>query len=219
MFLATSAVHIRFSRLALNVIWVPFFACLSFWLLKRGLDERRQVWFLLAGIAGGVGFYFHFGARLIVPMLIAVLVSQCLAARRDLRLWVRGMGSVAAGTFLALSPLLANLSNNPELLTAHTNKRGIWNHWQDLANRYETTPGDKAGIVWEQVKRTFFAFTSEPDSRFGAFMYRFMDQPLLPSIIAALAIAGVAVLCWRWRTEAARITLIWLAVPVCSRAS
>ncbi|CAN5517980.1 hypothetical protein BH23CHL2_BH23CHL2_05700 [soil metagenome] len=212
-FLATSAVHIHFSRLALNVIWVPFFTCLSLWLLKRGLDERKDVWFLLAGIAGGVGFYFHFGARLIIPILIAILISQSLVNRRDWRIWVRATGFIVLGAFLALSPFLSNLSNNPELLTDHTNKRGIWNHWHDLADRYDTVASDKTGILWEQVRRTFFAFTTEPDSRYGAFMYRFMDQPLLPTIIAVLAISGVVALSLRWRSDAARITLIWLTMP------
>lgn len=211
--LATSAVHIHFSRLALNVIWVPFFTCLGLWLLKRGLDDRRDVWFLLAGIAGGIGFYFHFGARLIVPMMVAILVTQAVIRRAEWRRWLAAAGYLLGGAALALSPLLANLSNNPELLNAHTNKRGIWNHWQALAERYDTVPDDKAGILREQIQTTFFAFTSEPDSRYGAVMYRFMDQPLLPGLVAALAIVGVVVLCLRWRSESARIMLVWLAVP------
>ena len=211
--LATSAVHIHFSRLALNVIWVPFFTCLSLWLLKRGLDERRDVWFLLAGIAGGVGFYSHFGARLIIPIMGLILLSQCLVKRHEWRSWTRGFGLIIAGALLALSPFLSTLSKDPTLLTAHTNKRGIWNHWQDLAGRYKLAPSDKFGILWQQIKHTFLAFVSEPDSFYGAFIYRFMDQPLLPSIIAALAMLGIIALCLRVRTDAARLALIWLVVP------
>lgn len=218
LLLATSAVHIHFSRLALNVIWVPFFTCLSLWLLKRGLDERRESWFLLAGIAGGIGFYFHFGARLIVPMMVLILVTESVIKRDAWRQWLRATGFVLGGALLALSPLLANLSNTPELLNAHTNRRGIWNHWQTLADRYETVPANKAGILWEQIERTFLAFVAEPDSRYGAVTYRFMDQPLLPAVIAALAIVGILVLCLRWRSEAARITLVWIVVP-CAFAS
>ena len=211
--LATSAVHIHFSRLALNVIWVPFFTCLSLWLLKRALAERRDSWFLLTGIAGGIGFYFHFGARLILPMLCAALAAQCLVARHDWRVWTRALGLITVGALLALSPLLANLSNNPELLTAHTNKRGIWNHWDDLAARYGTDPADKVGILWEQVRHTFFAFVTEPDSFYGAFMYRFMERPLLPAAVAALASLGLVVLLLQMRSEAARLALLWFAVP------
>ena len=150
---------------------------------------------------------------MIVPIMALILLSQCLAQRRLWRNWARALGFILAGATLALSPFVATLSNNPELVTAHTNKRGIWNHWGDLAGRYEMPPSDKGGILWEQVKRTFLAFVSEPDSFYGAFIYRFMDQPLLPSIIAALAMVGIVWFCLRIRTDASRLVLIWLAVP------
>ncbi len=212
--LATSAVHIHFSRMALNVIWVPFFTCLALWLLKRGMDRRGDVWFLLAGIAGGIGFYFHFGARLILPMLGLLLATQLVADRSRWRTWIQAMIFVATGGLLALSPLLAHLSSDPQLLTAHTDKRAIWNNWERLAERYDLDVSDKAGIVWEQIRLTFLAFISEPDSRYGANMYRFMDMPLLPSLLATLAIIGLVALAFRIRTNRARIVLVWFVVPV-----
>ena len=79
--LVTSTVHIHFSRLAINVIEVPLFASLSLWLLARGICRRDDRWYLLAGMAGGLGFYFHFGARLIAPILVLVLLGQFVFAR------------------------------------------------------------------------------------------------------------------------------------------
>ncbi|HYI13908.1 MAG TPA: glycosyltransferase family 39 protein, partial [Thermomicrobiales bacterium] len=49
--LTTSAVHIHFSRLAINVVEVPFFACLCLWFVVRGVTTRRDIWHLLAGIS------------------------------------------------------------------------------------------------------------------------------------------------------------------------
>lgn len=212
--LATSAVHIHFSRLALNVIEMPLFACLSLWCLARGITQRGNVWYLSAGILGGLGFYFHFGARLLAPVLLLILVGQLISAPRDWRAWLRGAGLTGFGGLLALSPMLAHLSSNPRLFTDHVGSRGIWNHWDRLAGRYGTEPADKAGILWEQVLVTLEAFALRADSVYGAQFYTFADAPLLNGVLAALALAGLVLLCVRVRTLHARLVLIWFLVPV-----
>ncbi len=212
--LATSAVHIHFSRLALNVIEMPFFACLSLWCLTRGLSHRGDVWYLLAGIAGGLGFYFHFGARLLAPVLLLILAGQLLVSPRDWRTWGRSIGVTGLGGFLALSPMLAHLSSNPHLFTDHMGSRGVWNHWERLADRYGTDSSDKIGILWEQVVWTVRAFTVQGDSLYGAQFYTFMDAPLLNLILVPLALLGLVLLCVRLRTLQARLLLVWFVVPV-----
>ncbi|CAN5306393.1 hypothetical protein BH23CHL1_BH23CHL1_12630 [soil metagenome] len=212
--LATSAVHIHFSRLALNVIEMPLFACLSLWCLARGILKGGNVWYLSAGILGGMGFYFHFGSRLLAPVLLLVLIGQLISAPRAWRAWLRVSGLTGFGGLLALSPILAHLSSNPHLFTDHMGSRGIWRHWDRLALRYGTEPSDRAGILWEQVVVTFHAFTRQADSPFGAQFYTFANAPLLNGILATLALLGLVVLCARIRTPHARLLLIWFAVPI-----
>lgn len=213
LFLATSTVHIHFSRLGLNVIEMPFFACLSLWLLARGLKQQRDHWYVLAGIFGGIGFYYHFGARLIAPILLLVLIGHLIADRVAWRDWLRGIVLTGIGGLLSLSPLLAYLSSHPNLLTDHVEQRGIWNHWEDLAELHGTVPSDKVGILWGQVARTIEAFIWRPDPGYGAFFFTFFDAPLLNAFLAPLAMLGLAALCLRLRDPGARLVLLWFVVP------
>ncbi len=212
--LVTSTVHIHFSRLAINVIEVPLFASLSLWLLARGICRRDDRWYLLAGMAGGLGFYFHFGARLIAPILVLVLLGQFVFARSAWRHWLRGTMITGVGGVLALSPLIMHIAGNPEEFTGHMAERGIWHHWQDLANLFHTVPSDKAGILWGQTQRTFEAFYSRPDPAYGAFFYTFMNAPLLGAIITLFALAGLFIFLLHAREMRARLILIWFIIPI-----
>lgn len=212
--LATSAVHIHFSRLALNVIEVPFFASLSLLFLARGLTRQRDHWYLLAGLAGGFGIYFHFGARLIPFILLLVLLGRRMAASGGWGVWLRQIALVGLGGFLALSPMLAYLSNDPATFNAHVQERGIWKHWEQLASRYDTLPSDKLGIIWGQTRRSIEAFTSLPDPSEGAGFYTFMDAPLLNGIEAPLALLGLLWLCLYLWQQRSRLLLIWFVVPL-----
>ena len=212
--LATSAVHIHFSRLAINVIEVPFFACLCLWFVVRGLDTRRDIWHLLAGMSAGLAMYFHFGGRLIGVVLALMLVTQLAGDRRHYRTWLRAIALAAFGGLLTISPLLAHLASQPEELTGHVASRGIWNHWDDLAAQFDTEPSNKIGIVWEQLVRTLAAFATQPDPTTGAQFYTFMDAPLLNPVLATSVFLGLAALCLRRRTVQGRVLLIWFVVPI-----
>jgi hypothetical protein len=122
--------------------------------------------------------------------------------------------AAGAGGLLALSPLLAHLSSQPDTLTGHVAARGIWNHWDDLAERFGTEPSNKAGIVWEQIVRTITAFVTQPDPAYGAQFYTFMDAPLLNAVLAPLALLGLAALCLQPKTLRARVLIIWFVVPI-----
>ena len=122
---------------------------------------------------------------------------------------ITGIGGV-----LALSPLIMHIAGNPEEFTGHMAERGIWHHWQDLANLFHTVPSDKAGILWGQTQRTFEAFYSRPDPAYGAFFYTFMNAPLLGAIITLFALAGLFIFLLHAREMRARLILIWFIIPI-----
>ena len=214
LLLAISTVHIHFSRLAINVIEVPLFASLSLWMLARGIGRRDDRWYVLAGMAGGFGFYFHFGARLIAPILVLVLLGQFLFVSSEWRQWFRGTVLTGIGSLLALSPMITHEIGNPEEFFGHMSERGIWQHWDDLAKLFHTVPSDKVGILWGQTQRTFEAFYSRPDPPYGAFFYTFMNAPLLGDILSLCALAGVVGFMLRPRDMRARLILIWFIIPI-----
>ena len=214
LLLTISTVHIHFSRVAINVIEVPFFASLSLWLLARGICRRDDRWYLLAGMAGGFGLYFHFGARVLPPILLFVLLGQVAFEPSQWRTWLRGTALTAIGGLLSLSPLITHVIGNPEEFFGHMGDRAVWNHWKDLARLFHTVPSNKIGILWGQTQRTFEAFYSRPDPPYGAYFYWFIHAPLLGAILSICALAGLVSLVFGPRDMRARLILIWFTLPV-----
>lgn len=208
--LSGSAVHIHFSRLALNVIEAPFFVCLSLWFLWKGLVRQRAIWFLVAGLAGGLGWYFHFSARMIAPLLGVILLWQLLARQLTLAQTIRGGVLTALGSLLGLAPFLRHTLAEPGQLSDHVNGRLLWNTWADAAATYHTSPGDWGGVLGGQANATLAAFFQRPDN--DAF-FGFGGTPLLSVIVAPLAFLGLCALCLRPRSRTSSILLSWFLVP------
>ena len=210
LLLAGSAVHINFSRMALNVIEAPLFACLSLWLLWRGITSRRLLWYLLAGIAGGLGCYFHFSARIVVPMLALALLWQAIVRPSAPRHTAQGVGVTALGGLLSLSPFLADTLEDPSQLSDHMNSRLIWNNWAETVASYQTTPGDWFGVARGQLHATFAALLQTPDRDT---FFDFAQIPFLSAIIVPLVVVGLAALCARPRSLSSGLILSWLLTP------
>ena len=72
VFLAISDVAIHFSRQEFSNITTPFFLCLGFYFLFRGLRNGRMLEFIVAGYAFMFNLYFYLGGRLTPFILIGV---------------------------------------------------------------------------------------------------------------------------------------------------
>lgn len=214
LILAISTVHIHFSRTAVNVIEVPLFASLSLWMLALGIRRREDRWFLLAGLAGGFGLYFHFGARLIPPILALVLFGQFAFARSEWLHWLRGTVLTGIGGLLSLSPIITHFVEFPRDFFSHMDERLIWNNWGQLATLFHTVTSNKLGILWGQTQRTFEAFYSRPDPAYGAQFYTFMNAPLLGAVLSVCAFAGLVDLVLHVRDLRSRLILIWFVIPI-----
>jgi 4-amino-4-deoxy-L-arabinose transferase-like glycosyltransferase len=210
LLLAGSAVHINYSRLALNVVEAPLFAFLALWLLWKGMTTERPAWYLLAGIAGGVAWYFHFSARIIAPVLGLALLWHWAARRLGPGRALRDIALTATGGLLSLSPLFAFSLTNTGQLTNHVNSRLVWNLWPETAAAFQTTPDDWFGILRGQTYATLAALIQRPDEH-GFF--DFAQTPLLSVIIAPLAVLGLVALCARPREPRAIVLLSGFAVP------
>jgi hypothetical protein len=208
--LACSAPHIHFSRMALNVIEAPLFACLGLWFLWKGLTTQRAVWYLLAGIAGGLGWYFHFSARIVAPVLAVVLLWQCLARQTSLVQTIRGTALTAMGGLLSLTPLLSHTLTTPGDLDSHVNMRLIWNAWAETAQNQHTTPDDWRGILIGQTYATLTAFVQHSDV--GVF-FPFSSSTLVSVLVAPFVVLGFVALLTRPRSLPTILLVSWFLVP------
>ncbi len=74
LFMAGYHVHIHYSRLALNNVWVTLAAVLTLLCLWQGLQTRQSWLCALGGIAMGLGQYTYFGARLLPIVVVTWLL-------------------------------------------------------------------------------------------------------------------------------------------------
>ncbi|MDP8924165.1 MAG: glycosyltransferase family 39 protein, partial [Chloroflexota bacterium] len=208
-FLAGAAVHVHFSRVGLNVAQVPLFATLSLLLLWRGHRTGRAAWWLLAGIAAGLGVYFHFAARLL-PVVIALFMGYLLVgAPRRWRAWGAHVLLLSLGAAMALSPLVVHLAAQPHQLTEHTDQRLIFRHWDRMVEQHRSA--DPIAIAWGQVALNLMAFVGQADA---SQFFTFTGAPLLNGLTAPLAALGTALVMVRLREPRCALVFFWFWVFV-----
>lgn len=211
LLLAGSAVHIHFSRTALNVIEAPFFACLSLWLLWKALTTERALWYVLSGLAGGLGFYFHFSTRMVAPMLAIVLLWRFVARLSSLPQTARALLLTGSGGLLALTPFLSHTASQPSQLSDHVSGRMIWNHWTSTAQRYNVPTTDPIGVIGGQIQSSLAALIQRPDIDV---FFSFAGLPMVNVAVAPLVLLGLAAVALRPRTPRYALIGIWFVTAV-----
>ena len=93
LLLLTSRWHIHHSRLALRGILVPLWLCLSFVAYFYALKKRRIIYYIIAGIIFGLGFYTHIAFRLAPVILIFPLIWLI---RKNVLTWRGDKDKIAA---------------------------------------------------------------------------------------------------------------------------
>ncbi len=199
------ALHIHFSRLAINNTSDLLMAITAFALLHSGLRRGRTDRFLLAGLVTGFSLYFYTGARLI-PLLMAGFAVLWLIRypdARDQRL--KGL-LVMFGAFLVVSlPLLRHFQTHPHDFMARWVQVGILpNNW--LAQEAIRLGKPITTVLADQFRRAFLGFVALPDNNgfYGA-----RTRPYLDSISASLLILGLIYSAWRAKEPRFALLHIW----------
>lgn len=223
-FVAFSAYHIHFSRLASNQIADPLIGTLTLWLVWQGLhaaEEGREtvaggtsgeapqpavrtLYWGLAGVVAGFGWYAYFGARWVTILVMLVVGWQTAFAHRFWARHWRGLLFFAFGWLLVALPLLGWYSVHPSPLTERYNAVSIFaSGW--LARETQITGRGPVALLLQQFGRSAAAFHLTQDPTF----WYFPQRPLLDFITGSLVLVGVidAILRWRWPSRS--LVLLW----------
>jgi 4-amino-4-deoxy-L-arabinose transferase-like glycosyltransferase len=216
LFLATYDYHIHYSRLGANNVWDPAFVLLTLWLLDRGLAKEGgdaeggtagrdgTRFFMLAGLAMGLGFYFYTGARLLPVLAAACVAFVWLKKRRRIVGLGRRLVLLALVFVVVAGPMLGYALTHPDEWNARINQVGIiQSGW--LAREPGLTGKGTLQILAEQFLRAAGAFHVFPDRTvwYGA------DRPLLGFLAGAFAVLGMAWAVAHWRERRYFLVLIW----------
>jgi 4-amino-4-deoxy-L-arabinose transferase-like glycosyltransferase len=126
LFLAGYHLHVHYSHLALNNVWAPLAAVLTWLLLWSGLQTRQTWRFALGGITMGLGQYTYWGARLI-PILVTVwLLYLAWVEKERLRGSISRLAVFWLAFGLTLLPLAWFFTEHYQFLVTRMNRVGIF---------------------------------------------------------------------------------------------
>lgn len=196
---------LHLSRIGLRAILLPLMLGLTFWLAGRAYvapQSRPQQW-LLAGLVYGAAFYTYLAIRF-TPLLILILVAYLLwqerARPRRRSLWP-GLLWFAAGTALALLPLIVLFVRHPDLLFGRAGQVSILNPAINEGNLWRT-----AG---QQIMAALGMFFVRGDT---ILRHNPAARPIFDLLMTIPFLLGVIWCLRQWRRPAAAALLLWTAV-------
>jgi 4-amino-4-deoxy-L-arabinose transferase-like glycosyltransferase len=196
--MAFSAANVHYSRMALNNITTPFFWTLCFFLILRGLRNRRPVDWTLGGLTAGLSEHFYYGTRLLPFILLGFVVYLFVIHWREARCYIQHIGWFVLGYLIAFGPLLSYFVAHPGSYYGRGAGLMTWNripaNWHDLQQMWNT--------LWPIMSENLLGISTRSSQDIMYF------APLLLAAEAALLVLGVALLIWRWRHPAAFLLLL-----------
>ncbi len=196
--MAFSAANVHYSRMALNNITTPFFWTLCFFLILRGLRNRKPVDFALGGLTAGLSEHFYYGTRLLPFILLGFVMYLFVLHWREARCYVQHIGWLLLGYLIGFGPLLSYFVVHPGSYYGRGASLMIWNripaNWHDLQQMWHT--------LWPIISENLLGISTQSAQDI---MYY---APLLLKAEAAILVLGVAFLIWRWQHPAAFLVLL-----------
>jgi hypothetical protein len=203
LLLATFPPHIHFSRLGLNNIVDPLLAVLLFAFLARGLQQRRQVDFVLAGVMLGLTQYFYEGGRVLYPVLALVWV-ELLALTGRAR--VNGPAArrlalaLLVGLVIALPIYYTLIARDLPLLQRFETAGVGGSYYQVLREHNATQPAEL------HILRPLLIYVRWPEvSQFYG-----GETPLILLYALPFFLLGLGYALWRLRTPGLSLALLWV---------
>lgn len=117
--------HLIISRIAFEVVTLPFFLLLFLYFWEKYLSTTKIQFTFIAAFCMGVCFYTYSTARLLVPLYCAgVFIIWFKEINKNKIIYATTTG----GLFIPLIPLFFWLQKYPNTLTNRFSSLSIWNH-------------------------------------------------------------------------------------------
>jgi hypothetical protein len=203
VFLSALHLHMHFSRLALNNVWDGLWYLITLGSLWYGWHSGKRAYWILAGLAMGMGQYFYNSTRTLfiaVPLwLVVATVFDRASWRRNLRNLLPALATLSA----VLLPLAWYMATHMEQYLGGIRTNSIFGPWMEVAMREQGLPAWR--IILQQLNLGFGGFISVNLS----FWYR-PNVPILRSLPAVFFLFGLAILVLRLKQTRTWVPLLWI---------
>lgn len=124
---ATSFWAINFSRIGFRAIMLPFVLVFTIFFLIRGIQKKKIVDYIYAGLFFGLGLHTYIAFR-IAPLILVVLLAAFMISRKRFLAthWKEILAFVAAAAIVAL-PILLDFYHNPIHFSGRTSEVSVFN--------------------------------------------------------------------------------------------
>ena len=117
--------HLIISRIAFEVVTLPFFILLFLYFWEKYLRTSKIQFTFIAALCMGVCFYTYSTARLLVPLYcVGVFIIWFKEINKNKIIYA----TTLSGLLIPLIPLFFWLQKYPETLTSRFSSLSIWNH-------------------------------------------------------------------------------------------
>jgi 4-amino-4-deoxy-L-arabinose transferase-like glycosyltransferase len=124
---ATSFWAINFSRIGFRAIMLPFVLVFTIFFLIRGIQKKKIIDYVVAGLFFGLGFHTYIAFRIAPIILIVLLAAFMISRRKFLRThWKETLAFILATVIVAM-PILIDFYHNPVHFSGRTNQVSVFN--------------------------------------------------------------------------------------------
>ena len=123
---ATTFWAINFSRISFRAIMLPFVLVFTVFFLIRGIQKKKIIDYVFAGLFFGLGVHTYIAFR-IAPLILVVLLIAFIANRKKFFTthWKEILAFLAATILVAL-PMLVDFYHNPEHFSGRTGQVSLF---------------------------------------------------------------------------------------------
>ena len=124
---ATSFWAINFSRIGFRAIMLPFVLVFTVFFLIRGIQKKKIIDYILAGVFFGLGVHTYIAFRIAPLILIVLLVAFIVSRRRFFATHWKEILAFSVAMIIVALPMLLDFYHNPEDFSGRTSEVSVFN--------------------------------------------------------------------------------------------
>ena len=123
---ATSFWAINFSRISFRAIMLPFVLVFTVFFLIRGIQKKKIIDYVFAGLFFGLGLHTYIAFRIAPLILVVLLVAFIANRKRFLATHWKEILAFLVATILVALPMLIDFVHNPEHFSGRTGQVSLF---------------------------------------------------------------------------------------------
>jgi len=118
---------INFSRIGFRAIMLPFVLVFTVFFLIRGIQKKKIIDYIFAGIFFGLGVHTYISFRIAPLIIIVLLLAFIISRKRFLATHWKEILAFIAATVIAALPMLLDFYSHPDHFSGRTSQVSVFN--------------------------------------------------------------------------------------------